>query len=73
MGQERREEVSEREELQDKVLTCENCRQEFTWDTGSQEFFRERGFMNEPSRCRECRQAIYLRRAGRAARKGTDT
>ena len=54
--------MKEPEVFQDKVLTCADCRQEFTWDAGSQEFFRERGFMNEPGSCRGCRQANYLRR-----------
>ncbi len=61
--------MTERGELQDKVLTCVDCQQEFTWEAGSQEYFREMGIMNEPSRCRECRQVIHLRRAGREVRK----
>ncbi len=65
--------MTEHGELQDRTLTCADCGKEFTWDAGSQEFFRERGLMNEPSSCRECRQAIYLRRATQDARKGTDT
>ncbi len=70
MEQGRREEVSERGELQDQVLTCENCRQEFTWEAGAQEFFREMGFTSEPKRCQECRQASNRRRIERDATKG---
>ncbi len=62
--------MTEPEVFQDKVLTCADCGKEFTWDAASQKFFRSKGFTNEPSRCQECRQAIYLRRATRAARKG---
>jgi len=66
----RRPEVSE---FQDKELTCENCRQEFTWDAGEQEFFREKGLTSELKRCQECRQANKQRRTDRDARKGDGT
>ena len=62
--------MKEREVFQDKVLTCVDCGQEFTWSAAEQHFSSEKGFMSEPSHCRECRQAIHLRRAMRAARKG---
>ena len=62
--------MTERKELQDKVLTCADCGKEFTWEATEQHFSRAKGFMSEPSHCRECRQAIHLRRAVRAARKG---
>jgi CxxC-x17-CxxC domain-containing protein len=41
----------------DKVLNCRDCGQSFVFTTGEQEFFASRGFTNEPTRCRECRQA----------------
>ncbi len=41
----------------DKVLNCRECGQSFVFTTGEQEFFASRGFTNEPSRCRDCRQA----------------
>ena len=62
--------MTERKELQDKVLTCADCGKEFTWEATEQHFSREKGFMSEPSHCRECRQAIHLHHAMRAARKG---
>ena len=46
----------------DKILTCRDCGQAFTFSTGEQEFFASRGFTNEPSRCPDCRSA---RKAGR--------
>ncbi len=61
--------MTEREELQDRTLKCADCGKEFTWDAASQKFFRSKGFTNEPSRCQECRQAIYLRHAERDARR----
>jgi CxxC-x17-CxxC domain-containing protein len=42
---------------QDKTLVCRDCGQEFAFTAGEQEFYAERGFQNEPTRCRECRQA----------------
>ncbi len=42
---------------QDKILICKDCGKEFTFTAGEQEFFAEKGFSNEPQRCKECRQA----------------
>ena len=42
---------------QDKTLTCKECGKEFVFTAGEQEFYAERGFENEPQRCKECRQA----------------
>ena len=41
----------------DKPLTCRDCGQAFVFTTGEQEFFAQKGFTNEPSRCPECRSA----------------
>ncbi len=43
--------------MQDKTLTCRDCNSEFTFTQGEQEFFAQKGFTNEPSRCPECRAA----------------
>lgn len=42
---------------QDKILTCRDCGQEFVFSAGEQDFYAEKGFENEPSRCPACRQA----------------
>lgn len=42
---------------QDKYLICRDCSQEFIFSAGEQEFYAEKGFENEPSRCPACRQA----------------
>src|SRR5215210_516670 len=39
----------------DKPLTCRDCGTSFLFTTGEQEFFAQKGFTNEPSRCPECR------------------
>lgn len=41
--------------MEDKTLTCRDCGSSFTFTSGEQEFYAERGFQNEPSRCSECR------------------
>jgi CxxC-x17-CxxC domain-containing protein len=41
----------------DKVLSCRDCGQPFTFTAGEQEFYASRGLMNEPGRCPECRAA----------------
>ena len=56
-------------EYDDKQLTCADCKRDFTWTAGEQEFFREKGFTNPPKRCKECRQAKKEQRGG-GERKG---
>ncbi len=42
---------------QDKTLKCRDCGAEFVFSAGEQEFYAEKGFQNEPTRCRDCRRA----------------
>ncbi|UZQ83509.1 zinc-ribbon domain-containing protein [Thermoanaerobacter sp. RKWS2] len=42
---------------QDKVLVCKDCGKEFVWTAGEQQFYAEKGFQNEPVRCKACREA----------------
>ena len=42
---------------EDKTLTCKECGAEFVFTAGEQEFYAERGFQNEPQRCKACRDA----------------
>ncbi len=44
-------------DFQDKVLVCRDCGKEFLFSAGEQAFYAEKGFQNEPSRCRTCRTA----------------
>ncbi|MGI6497758.1 MAG: zinc-ribbon domain containing protein [Oscillospiraceae bacterium] len=39
----------------DKTIVCKDCGQEFTFTANEQEFFAEKGFTNEPQRCKPCR------------------
>lgn len=50
--------------FQDKTLTCRDCGNEFVFSASEQEFFAEREFTNDPSRCPECRAARKQNRGG---------
>ena len=50
--------------FQDKQLICKDCGAEFTFTTGEQEFYAEKGFQNEPVRCRDCRNVRKNQRNG---------
>ena len=41
--------------FEDKTLKCKECGAEFVFTAGEQEFYAEKGFENEPARCRDCR------------------
>lgn len=43
--------------MADKKLVCKDCNQEFLFTEGEQEFYKEKGFENEPQRCPDCRKA----------------
>lgn len=42
---------------QDKTLICKDCGAEFVFTAGEQQFYAEKGFENEPQRCKACRTA----------------
>lgn len=43
--------------MEDKNMTCKDCGVTFTFTVGEQQFYAEKGFTNEPTRCLECRKA----------------
>jgi len=43
--------------FEDKTLKCKECGEEFIFTAGEQEFYAEKGFVNEPQRCKSCRAA----------------
>ena len=51
---------------EDKTLICRDCGAEFVFTAGEQAFYAEKGFQNEPSRCKACRDA---RKANGGARR----
>ena len=42
-------------EYQDKILKCAECGAEFVFTAGEQMFFADKGFKNEPKRCKACK------------------
>jgi CxxC-x17-CxxC domain-containing protein len=42
---------------QDKTLICKDCGAEFIFTASEQDFYAEKGFQNEPQRCKSCRNA----------------
>ena len=42
---------------EDKTLKCKECGADFIFTAGEQEFYAEKGFQNEPQRCKACRDA----------------
>ncbi len=53
--------------FQDKTLTCQDCGKSFTFTVEEQRFHAEKGYMNVPKRCPDCRRA---HREGREERGG---
>ena len=42
--------------FEDKMIDCADCGQEFVHSADDQARYAERGFSNEPKRCRPCRE-----------------
>jgi CxxC-x17-CxxC domain-containing protein len=49
---------------QDETLACVDCSRSFTFTSGEQEFFAQKGFTNKPNRCADCRAARKSSRPG---------
>jgi CxxC-x17-CxxC domain-containing protein len=43
--------------FEDKTIVCVDCGAEFTFTADEQQRFADRGFTNEPKRCKTCREA----------------
>jgi DNA-directed RNA polymerase subunit RPC12/RpoP len=43
--------------MEDRTLVCKDCGKEFIFTVGEQEFYKEKGFDNDPVRCPDCRRA----------------
>ncbi|MFZ3199915.1 MAG: zinc-ribbon domain containing protein [Candidatus Acidiferrales bacterium] len=42
-------------EYHDRILKCTECGGEFVFTAGEQIFFSDKGFKNEPKRCKACK------------------
>jgi CxxC-x17-CxxC domain-containing protein len=55
-------------EYADKTLVCRECGQEFIFTAGEQEFYQQKGLLNEPGRCPACRANRRAAMSGRGDR-----
>ena len=51
--------------MEDKKITCKDCGKEFIFTVGEQEFYKEKGFENDPFRCHEWRKARKAQKMNR--------
>ncbi len=42
--------------MEDIKLICKDCGKEFVFTVGEQEFYKQKGFENQPVRCPDCRK-----------------
>ena len=52
--------------MEDRTLVCKDCGNEFIFTVGEQEFYKEKGFDNDPVRCPDCRKARKQQRNNRS-------
>jgi len=54
----------------DKTIACRDCGTDFVFTAGEQEFYAQKGFTNEPTRCPACRQSRKASGGGRGGGYG---
>ena len=54
----------------DKTLKCRECGQDFVFTAGEQEFYQQKGLMNEPARCPNCRASRRAQSGGMRSTSG---
>lgn len=57
----------------DKTIVCKDCGQEFVFSASEQEFYAEKGFTNEPVRCKACRDARKANNGNRGNSRPNNT
>ncbi len=62
--------IAGRNGLENKRLVCKDCGTSFDFTVRDQQFYAEKGFTNEPQRCRDCRTARKSQREGGALGAG---
>lgn len=58
--------------FEDRELTCVDCGSPFVFTGGEQRFYAEKGFTNEPKRCKPCR-AAKKQRVEQAEKRAKDS
>jgi CxxC-x17-CxxC domain-containing protein len=56
-----------------RTITCRDCGTEFVFTSGEQDFYAQKGFTNEPTRCPSCRQARKANGGGRSSGYSSDS
>jgi len=56
--------------FEDKILICCECHEEFVFTSAAQEYFAERGYTDDPKRCKTCH--TRFKKAQREDRSGYD-
>jgi CxxC-x17-CxxC domain-containing protein len=56
-------------EYRDRVLKCVDCGSEFVFTSGEQLFFADKGFKNEPKRCKTCKSKRSQSGSGQGYRR----
>jgi len=51
-------------EFQDRAIQCLDCKNEFIFTAGEQEFYERKGFREVPKRCKPCRDSRKNKRDG---------
>jgi CxxC-x17-CxxC domain-containing protein len=57
--------------FEDKSIVCVDCGQQFVHSADDQSRYAERGFTNEPKRCRECREKRKTQGGGGGRGRGS--
>ena len=58
--------------FEDKQLPCRDCNKHFVFSAGEQEFFSNKGLINEPKRCPNCRLLMRIQRNGEDVNRVTE-
>ncbi len=52
--------------FQSRVLICTECREEFVFTVAAQQYFAERGYTEDPKRCKSCHMRYKRTQRGQA-------
>ena len=55
--------------MEDKNIMCRDCGTTFVFSVRDQQFYAEKGFENEPQRCRDCRTLRKTQRSAPGAQR----
>ncbi|MDZ4722375.1 MAG: zinc-ribbon domain containing protein [candidate division Zixibacteria bacterium] len=54
-----------------RVLICTECKEEFVFTIAAQEYFAERGYSEDPKRCKSCH--MQYKKSGRVPRPAEES